>query len=283
MAQYRRRPGSGKLASMRIDAHQHFWRPARGDYGWLAAAPAALQRDFLPVDFTPIAAACGIDGTVLVQAAPTSEETRFMLGLAEAHPIIRGVVGWCDLAVPDGLAALAHPLLLGIRPMLQDIAETGYILRPELAAGLEAVIGSGLAFDALIQPRHLGVIDTLLRRHPRLRLVVDHAAKPRIGGDGFDAWAEGMAALAAHPGAHCKLSGLVTEAASGWSTEVLAPFVSHLRRCFGAERLIWGSDWPVATIAASYEAWLRAAQALIPAAEHPAVFGGNAARFYGLG
>ena len=267
---------------MRIDAHQHFWQPARGDYGWLADAPATLQRDFMPADFLPIAARCGIDGTVLVQAAPTLAETRFMLDLADAHPFIRGVVGWCDLARPESLASLAHPRLVGIRPMLQDIAETAYILGPELAGGLEAVIAQDLVFDALIQPRHLGVIDTLLRRHERLRLVVDHGAKPSIGGGGFAAWAEGMAALAAHAGVHCKLSGLVTEAAGGWDAASLAPYVGHLRNCFGAERLLWGSDWPVLTVAASYDDWLEAATALVPADEHAAVFGDTAARFYGL-
>ena len=271
---------------MRIDSHQHFWRVARGDYGWLDAAPDTLRRDFLPDDLAPLCAAAGIDGTVLVQAAPALAETLFMLSLAGRDPAIQGVVGWIDVTAPDALrdlaAIAAHPKLVGIRPMLQDIQDTGFILQPAIAQVLDALIERGLCFDALIQPRHLPVITTLAARHPALRLVVDHGAKPRIAEREFTRWADEMAALAAHPSVHCKLSGLLTEAGPDGGAADLEPYAAHLLHCFGPGRLMWGSDWPVLLLASDYAGWHAMARALIPAQHHDAVFGATAAEFYRL-
>jgi L-fuconolactonase len=275
---------------MRIDSHQHFWRLARGDYGWLDTAPAVLRRDFLPDDLAPLLAAQGIDATVLVQAAPSLAETRFLLDLAARTPWVAGVVGWVDVAEASAcadLAALAaDPALLGIRPMLQDIADTGHILRPEAARVLDALSETGLCFDALIRPRHLPVIGQVMRRHPGLRLVVDHGAKPAIATSGpaeRAAWAAGIAALAAHPGVYCKLSGLANEAGRDWQAAALAPYVATLLDAFGPARLMWGSDWPVVLDVAAYADWHAAAAALIPPEHHAAVFGATAARFYRIG
>lgn len=270
---------------MIIDAHQHFWRPERGDYGWLEAMPPSLQQDYLPADFAPIAATHGIEGTVLVQAAPTCAETTFLLALADNNPIIRGVVGWMRMDKPDTLPT--HDKLVAIRPMLQDIDDTSYILEPRNAAALEAITARGLAFDALVQPRHLGVLATLVQRHPNLRMVIDHGAKPDIAHQHsrpqpFADWAAGMQALAKNPGLHCKLSGLVTEAATGWTPGHLAPAMDVLWNAFGADRLIFGSDWPVMTLAGEYGAWLDIARAAIPASAQDRVFAGNATRFYQL-
>jgi L-fuconolactonase len=273
----------------RIDAHQHFWRPARGDYGWLTPDLAPLYRDFLPGDLAPLLERAGISGTVLVQAAPTEAETLFMLALAEEHAFIDGVVGWTDFAAPDAptriTALAAHPKLVGLRPMIQDLPDDAWMLRTELAPAYEALVAHDLVFDALVFPRHLANLATLLVRHPNLRTVVDHGAKPAIASGAFDDWAAGMTIIARETSASCKLSGLVTEAGADWSVERLRPYVDHMLAEFGPSRLIWGSDWPVCTLAARYEDWLDATDRLLEsctAAERDAILGGNAAHIYRL-
>jgi L-fuconolactonase len=273
----------------RIDAHQHFWRPSRGDYGWLTPALAAIHRDFLPDDLAPLLSRHGIAGTVLVQAAPTEQETRFLLSLAAEHAFVEGVVGWADFAAPDAparIAALAsHAKLKGLRPMIQDIADDDWMLRPDLEAAFAALVERGLVFDALVLPRHLENLVALLRRHPELGAVVDHCAKPDIGAVGFRDWADAMTAIAGESAAFCKLSGLVTQTRGAWSVEALRPTVEHVLGVFGPQRLIWGSDWPVCTLAAGYDAWVEATDVLLQgctAAERDAVLGGNAVRAYRL-
>jgi L-fuconolactonase len=273
----------------RIDAHQHFWRPARGDYGWLTPDLAPLYRDFLPGDLAPLLERAGISGTVLVQAAPTEAETIFMLSLAEEHAFIEGVVGWTDFEAPDAptriTALAAHPKLVGLRPMIQDLPDDAWMLRTELAPAYEALVAHDLVFDALVFPRHLANLATLLARHPNLRTVVDHGAKPAIASGAFDDWAAGMTTIARDTSASCKLSGLVTEAGSGWNVDRLRPYVDHMLAEFGPSRLIWGSDWPVCTLAARYEDWLDATARLLKsctAAERDAILGGNAVHIYRL-
>jgi L-fuconolactonase len=272
---------------VRIDAHQHFWRLSRGDYGWLTPALADIYRDFVPADLAPLLAETGIQRTILVQAAPTAAETGFLLALAEHTPFVAGVVGWVDFVRPgvaDEIAALAtNPLLVGLRPMVQDIADDDWLVRPELAPAFEALVAHDLVLDALVQPRHLSRLLVVLDRHPRLAIVVDHAAKPDIANGRYDPWRVDIAAVAARPGTVCKLSGLVTEAGPGWTVAALRPVVDHLLETFGAARLLWGSDWPVVTLAASYRSWFGAALEMtghLGADERAAVLGGNAARVY---
>ncbi len=273
---------------MVIDAHQHFWRIARGDYFWMDESVAQIRRDLLPPDLAPLAKAAGVTGTVAVQAAPTLEETEFLLALADETPSILGVVGWIDLTgdVPAQLARLAHPRLRGIRPMLQDIEDTDWILRPDVVAGLRHVAAAGLRLDALITPRHLEVIDRLARLIPDLPIVIDHCAKPVFeAGDPGDAWRGGMAALAAHPQVFCKLSGLANEFGPGWSATALLPVFDHVLTVFGPERVLWGSDWPVLELAGQYADWIEAAREMaadLPPPAQEALFGGTARRFYGL-
>jgi L-fuconolactonase len=274
---------------MKIDAHQHFWALARGDYGWLTTELAPIYRDFLPTDLKTLIRAAGIEGTVLVQAAPTESETRFMLELAEANDFIKGVVGWTDFEAADvsqRIAALAKsPWLVGLRPMIQDIAEPGWMLDERLAPAFEAIIASDLTFDALTKPDHLQNLLTLLKRYPEMKAVIDHGSKPDIAGGRIDQWTDDMAAIAKETNALCKLSGLVTEAAPNWTTNDLRPYVSHLIDTFGPDRLIWGSDWPVCTLAASYRRWLATTKELLSSLTQPetdAIMGGNAVRFYGL-
>ena len=269
---------------MLIDAHVHLWQIGRGDYGWLTP-DLAIYRDFSVQDLRH--AAPEVTGVVLVQAAPTPAETDFLLGLAQmSGGLVRGVVGWVDLAAPDAASQVmvraATPLLCALRPMLQDIADTDWLLRPAVQPGLAAMAAHGLVFDALVTPRHLDMLPSLAARHPDLRVVIDHGAKPDIATGAFQPWADRMTRLAQETPWPCKLSGLVTEAGPDWTVATLRPYVDHLLASFGPARLIGGSDWPVVTLAASHARWLAAARALVPPAAHTAVFATNAAAFYGL-
>ncbi len=274
---------------IRIDAHQHYWHPARGDYGWMPADDPVLTRPYGPDDLAPALAATGVARTVLVQAAPSLEETAYLLGIADATPSVAAVVGWIDFEDPGQRRTLerlaAHPKFRGVRPMIQDIADDRWMLRDDVQWACAAIAELDLRFDALGFPRHIAPFRELLRRHSGMKTVLDHALKPQIRAHSrgsFAHWADGMAALAAETGAFCKLSGLVTEC-DGWSVAALKPYVDHLVAVFGPERLMWGSDWPVCRLAASYEDWHAAAETLTADLDAPAraaIFGGTAARFY---
>ena len=277
-----------------IDAHQHFWQIARGDYGWLTPSLAPLYRDFGPDDLRPLLAESGITHTVLVQAAPTVAETRFMLEIARTNSFVSGVVGWVDMEAEDGpaqIAALqkAGPLC-GIRPMIHDIADPQWMLRPRLDGAFRAIIDADLTFDALVRPVHLPPLLTLRERYPALRLVIDHGAKPDIaawtpGDKDFASWSRQMTALARTPNTFCKMSGLVTEAARDWRPEQLIPYLDALLEAFTPHRLLWGSDWPVVNLAGGYAAWRSAALAWLsklPSGDRAAILGGTATRAYHL-
>jgi L-fuconolactonase len=276
---------------MRIDAHQHFWRPSRGDYGWLTPeAHPAICRKFLPQDLAPLLVDAGIERTVLVQAAPTVAETEYLRGLAAEAPFVAGVVGWADFEAadaPERIEALAaDPKLLGLRPMLQDLDDDAWIVRPAIAPALDAMTSAGLRLDALVTPRHLPHLARFLAARPDLKVVIDHAAKPDIAGAALDGWAARMRSIAADTGACCKLSGLVTEAGGRWTEESLKPYVDVLLGAFGPARLMWGSDWPVVNEAGGYMAWRSAAAALtegLSQDERDQIFGGAAQAFYGIG
>lgn len=277
---------------MIVDAHQHFWRAARGDYPWMAPDDPVLARDFLPADMVPLLRRAGVDRTVLVQAAPTEAETQFLLELAAGTDIVAGVVGWLDFEDADFAGKLEklrrQPKFVGLRPMLQDDADDAYILRPAVLANLKHVADLGVAFDFLTFPRHLGHVRTALEAVPHLRAVIDHISKPPIAAGRLDGWAEDLARIAAdHPGVYCKLSGMVTEAdQANWRPADLAPFVDHVVSSFGAERVMFGSDWPVCLLAATYGEVLNALRLLVgprlDAAGLARVFGGNAIAFYQL-
>ena len=272
---------------MRIDAHHHLWTLARGDYGWLTPAFAPIYRDFTLADLTPHLGAGRIDGTILVQAAPTEAETLFMLETAERADVVRGVVGWTDFDAADGAARIdamaARKLLVGLRPMVQDIPDDDWLLRPALAPLLRAMAGYGLVFDALALPRHLSRLLRVVDRHGELQFVLDHCAKPHLKTGDIADWRRDIAEVAARDNIVCKLSGLVTEAGPDWQLAHLRPAVDHVLECFGPQRLLWGSDWPVLNLAGDYERWLEASETLLAdlsADEKAAIFGGNAARIY---
>jgi L-fuconolactonase len=276
---------------IRVDAHQHYWRLARGDYSWLTPAQGPLFRDFEPEHLVGALADCRVHATVLVQAAPTEAETRFLLAQAHAQPSVAGVVGWVDFEAGDARERIRAAVkesagkLKGLRPMIQDIGDTQWLGRPSLDAAFEAMIESNLTFDALIMPRHLSILLQRLRRHPGLRAVLDHAGKPEVAGGALEPWAAWIKELARTTSMHCKLSGLLSQAQMGAGVAELDDYVAHVFSCFGSERVMWGSDWPLVTVRASYRQWLELALELVnrhaPGSES-AVFGGNAIRFYGL-
>jgi L-fuconolactonase len=276
---------------VQIDAHQHYWDPSRGDYGWLTPALSQLYRTFGPADLAPLRTRCGVACTVVVQAAPTVEETRYLLSLARDDASIAGVVGWVPLddpAAPELIADLARePKFRGVRPMLQDLLDDDWIAKADMSRAVEALIAHDLAFDALIFTRHASALEVFLQRHPALRVVIDHGGKPPIrdGVSDWAAWSDALTRLARYPQVYCKLSGLATEAALGWTDATLDPYVAHLLSVFGAQRLMWGSDWPVLNLNGDYEGWYASAQRLLSnlnEAEYAAVFGANAAAFYRL-
>jgi len=276
---------------MIIDAHQHFWRPERGDYGWMNPADTVLYRDYLPEHLRAELETLGVAKTVLVQAAPSVAETEFMLDLAAQTDFIAGVVGWLDFEAADFANQLerlrAHPKFVGLRPMLQDIADDAYILRPAVLANLAHLADRGIAFDFLTLPRQLPYAAKAMAEVPQLRAVIDHLSKPAIAKGDMEPWASDLAAMARFPNVFCKLSGMVTEADhSSWTADDLEPYVDHALECFGPDRVMFGSDWPVALLAASYRQVFDALHdVLVPRLdddELEAVFGGNAARFYDL-
>ena len=272
---------------MRIDAHHHVWTLARGDYGWLTRDLEPIYRDFSLSDLAAHLSAAGIDGTILVQAAPSEAETMFLLSIAQQAEVVRGVVGWTDFDAADGVAridALAErKLLVGLRPMVQDIADDDWLLDPALAPLLAAMVGHGLIFDALVKPRHLPRLLRVIDSHPDLQFVLDHCGKPQLETGEIALWQRDIALLAERPNIVCKLSGLATEAAADWQITDLREAVDHVRACFGSRRMVWGSDWPVINLAGGYAKWFEAAESLLADLspdEKAAVFGGNAERIY---
>ncbi len=270
-----------------IDSHVHCWQLSRGDYAWLTPDLKTLYRDFMPNDIEAQISACHIDEVILVQAAPTLAETHFLLSLAEQHPFIIGVVGWVDLQSTAASSQInqfaTHPKFLGIRPMIQDIPELDWMLRPELAAGLETLQKINLTFDALIKPPHLPYFIQFLDRYPNLKIVIDHAAKPNIKENQFQPWADFIKKIAEHPRVYCKLSGLLTECAEDQTWQDVLPYVDHLFLTFGEKRILWGSDFPVINLASQYSLWHQLCFSYLEkksSAALPWVFGRAAREFY---
>jgi len=276
---------------LRVDAHQHFWQISRGDYGWLTPDLEVLYRDYLPEDLAPHLQERQIQQTILVQAAPTREETDFLLRLYEKTPFIAGVVGWLDLeslSFPEEFARYReHPGFVGLRPMLQDLEDDRWILRSQVMRHVELLVQADFPLDLLVFPRHLPCIKELLQSFPSLRGVIDHAAKPPIAEGLLEPWNRLLTEIATYEGIMCKLSGLITEADHQQRTAAdLVPYVHHVIEAFGAERTLYGSDWPVCLLAGSYAEVFEALQEALPAslteADREAIFGGNAIRFYKL-
>ena len=274
----------------RIDAHQHFWRYDPVEYEWIDGTMAALQRDFLPADLEPELRGAGFDACVAVQARQTLEETRWLLELADRHPFIAGVVGWVDLQAPDVRAQLepfrGRPKLVGLRHIVQAEPDDLFLLRPQFLRGVATLRDLGLAYDILIYPRHLPAAVEFAQRLEGHRLVLDHLGKPDIRGGEIQEWRRHLRALSACGHVMAKLSGLVTEADwRAWTPDEMRPYLDVAFECFGYERLMIGSDWPVCTVAADYGRTMRAVSDYLrgrPPAELDAVLGGNAAQLWRL-
>jgi L-fuconolactonase len=275
-----------------IDAHQHFLEPERVDYPWMTDELGAIRRRFGPADLTPSLATSHVDRTVVVQAATSLAETREALATAAITPFIAGVVGWVDLTDPAVSATIdelrAGPggdRLVGIRHPVHDEPDPEWLLRPEVRRGLAAVGDAGLAYDLLVRSREMAAAVVTVQAFPGILFVVDHLGKPPISTGRLEPWATQLTTLAS-PNVCCKLSGLVTEAAWGaWEVSDLRPYVDHALEVFGPDRMLFGSDWPLCLLSASYETVATTARTLtagLSAAERAAVFGGTAARVYGL-
>ena len=275
---------------MRIDAHQHFWKYSPEEYPWIGKGMERLAHDHLPADLAGLAAAEGIGGTVAVQARQSLAESRWLLELAEADPLIRGVVGWVDLRsthVADQLREFAgRPKFVGVRHVVQDEPDPRFLLGESFLHGLRHLADFGLAYDLLLYPSQLPAAVELAGRFPEQRFVLDHLAKPRIKAGEIDPWRRDLRALADHGNVHCKLSGMVTEADwQGWKRSDFTPYLEVALECFSPQRLMIGSDWPVCTLAAGYAdviGIVREFLASLSAPEREAIEGGNAARFYAL-
>lgn len=236
-----------------IDAHQHFWRYAPERFPWIAPG-SVLAVDHLPANLMPLLPQGA--RTIAVQAEPTEAETRWLLELAEHHQWIAGVVGWTDLQADDveaRLEAIAHPRLVGLRHMVQDEPDPRFLMRDSFIRGVRAAVRRGLTYDLLLVADQVPLAPRFLEAVGEGRFVLDHGAKPKIAQRGWEPWAGAIAQVAAFPNVWCKVSGLVTEADHrAWTARDIAPYLDHLLACFGPERLIFGSDWPVCRVAASY-------------------------------
>jgi len=275
------------MSTQKIDSHQHFLNPTKLNYSWMSPE-MPIAKDFLPEHLGPILKGNGIDRTILVQAADMEEENTFLLDLTEQHDFIAGVVIWLDMESPRFEERLVHykrhPKFAGIRPMIESIADDAWMVKPAVRSAFEILQQNDVCFDFLTHPRHLPYVPEILDACPRLRAVIDHISKPRIRDKEFQPWADQMEQIASYPNIFCKLSGMITEADhKNWKAADLEPYVSHILKIFGPERLMFGSDWPVWLLAGSYEQVLDALrQNLLDQDTRQAedIFGGTARRFY---
>lgn len=276
---------------MRIDSHQHFWRYAPAEYGWIDESMQSIRRDFLPVDLAPTLAAAGFEGTVAVQARQSLIETDWLLDLAADSPLIKGVVGWVPLARQgSSIGALldrysARPRFRGVRHVLQSEPQ-GFLADPAFNAALREVTSRALTYDLLVFAHQLPAVLAWSGRHPSLRIVVDHIAKPVVQGPPSRHWRAQLIELARREQVYCKFSGVVTEVPGWqWTPELLRPYFDVVLEAFGPRRLMFGSDWPVCLVATEYARWIEFVQhciAPLSAAEQAAIMGGTATDFYRL-
>lgn len=277
-----------------IDAHQHFWQIGKHDCIWPTPDLIAIYRDFGLNEYLHLAQSAGITGSVLMQSQESDADTNYLLAVAAQSEFIKALVGWVDLAgesAPARIAHLAsHPKLRGLRPMLQCLPDDAWILRPELEPAVAAMKQHRLSLDALVYTRHLPHLELFARRHPDLPIVINHAAKPAIiaGDRPADEWRTALANIARLPNVYCKISGLPTEAGKDQGVAELTPYIQHLVAIFGAERLMWGSDWPVVKLAPNeqlsiYKNWLNLAHHALSGcqvSDIKSIFIGTSLRFY---
>lgn len=275
---------------MKIDAHQHFWQYSPQDFTWITEDMSMIRRNFLPQDLLPELEKANYHGCVAVQAAQSEDETRFLLSEAEAHPFVKGVVGWVDLQsiqVDDRLAVFASSgRLVGVRHVVQSEPDDQFMLRPTFLNGIKLLEKYNLAYDILIYPKQLPAAVQFVKKNPNQRFVLDHLAKPYIKDNLLEPWSSHLHALATYDNVYCKLSGLVTEADwYNWSPEDFIPYLEVALDAFGTNRLMIGSDWPVCTLAANYEEVMQIVEDYVSdlsTNEQARILGLNAVDFYRL-
>lgn len=275
---------------MRIDAHQHFWHYNEQDYGWMDDTCEPIKRHFLPDDLQPLLEHMGFDGSIVVQARQSIEETEWLLSLADQHASILGVVGWLDLCsdqIEEQLQTYApHPKLKGVRHVVHDEPDDLFMLREDFQRGISLLRHYGLTYDLLLFPRHLAPAIQLVERFPEQKFVLDHIAKPDIASGSISGWKEGIYELASYQNVYCKLSGMVTEAKLGaWQAEDFKPYLDIVFDAFGTGRLMIGSDWPVCLTSGDYPSVMNIVidyMKALPTEEQEAVLGVNCAKFYGI-
>lgn len=275
---------------MRIDAHQHYWDVHRFQYFWMDdATPSILKQNFLPADLKPIYELNRIDGSVLVQASHTMEETWWSLQLAESEPSILGVVAWVNLTDPQLGATLdklqQYRPFKGVRHLVQDEPDDHWLVRPEVLNGLRELARRSIPFDLCIHPRHLPLVPIVAGQIPNLRMVIDHLAKPFIAKHEMEPWAKDISAAAKSPQIYCKLSGMITEAGPTWKAADIQPYLAHCFAEFGPHRCMFGSDWPVCLLAGTWKQVLAAFTQALGAREvgvREKLMGLTAQEFYGL-
>jgi L-fuconolactonase len=275
---------------MRIDAHQHFWHYNPAHQVWMTEAMDVLRRDYLPDDLAPLLRETGFDGTIAVQARQMVGETEWLLGLADRHPTIKGVVGWVDLRSPGLGAELdrfsSHPRLVGVRHVVHDEPDDHFMLMPEFRRGIGRLGEFGLVYDLLLFPRHLPVAATLVDEFPDQPFVIDHIAKPPIRDGLLSPWKEDLESLAERPNVSCKLSGMVTEARwKGWRSTDFRPYLDTVLDAFGPQRLMIGSDWPVCTLSGDYRSTMDVVVDYVQSlsvGERAGILGENCLRVYGV-
>ena len=243
---------------MRIDSHQHFWEYDPAQYPWITDKLARIRRSFLPPDLEPELKAADLDGCIAVQARQSVEENRFLLGLADRYPFIKGVVGWVDLRADDVERQLeqfaAHPKFVGVRHVAQDEPDDRFLIGKEFLRGISKLKQFDLAYDILIFPKQLPAAIELVNRFPEQRFVLDHIAKPNIREQVMEPWRTHIRELAKVPNVMCKVSGMVTEAKwDTWKEDDFRPYLDVVAEAFGFERLMYGSDWPVCLLAGEYK------------------------------
>jgi len=275
---------------MRIDSHQHFWQfdPVRDS--WITEDMATIRRDFMPVDLAPVLQDHQFDGCIAVQADQSHEETHFLVDLAKKHSFIKGVVGWVDLRAPQVAEYLQlfkqEPLIKGFRHVVEGEADPDFLIQDDFQRGLSQLAQHGFTYDLLIRPRHYAGALACVANHPEQQFILDHMAKPPIRSQEFEDWAAFITALSAFPNVSCKVSGLATEAHwKEWELDHFTKYLTHVFACFGHDRILFGSDWPVCLLAASYEQGIRIVESQLhsfTAEQQAALWGLNAVKTYHL-
>ena len=274
---------------MYVDSHQHFWKLSRGDYSWMTPDMKVLYKDFFPEDLEPLIKQKNITKTVIVQAADTVAETEFTLSLASKYEFIAGVVGWVDLDsnnAKDDIDKLCESKFLkGFRPMIHDIQDDAWMLNDHLKENIKYLNTKNLTFDALVRPNHLQHLIQFVKKYDFLPIVIDHIAKPVITKSEIDQWKKDMTELSNASNVYCKFSGILTEVGPDYTKEQLDPYIDFILNTFGSDKLMWGSDWPVLTMADNYSNWFDLAMNYCNSFsedEKNKIFSLNATQFYSL-